>query len=114
MRDAAREVRPALEANDWKRLASLVDENWQYQLLLDGTMSTPHIRSIETAIRDAGAWGLKATGEGAGGCFLVICSPDLKGKVVSAAESCGATHLDARLSFEGVTVVEPEDDSSIS
>jgi D-glycero-alpha-D-manno-heptose-7-phosphate kinase len=110
MRDVAIDVRTVLEARDWEALAALVNRNWQYQLQLDATMSTPHIRSIETAVRDAGAWGLKAVGEGAGGCFLVVCPPDRRDSVAAAAEAGGASQLCASFSFEGVTVVEPEDD----
>ncbi len=104
MRDVARDVRAMLEAGDWEALARLVDRNWQYQLTLDPTMATPHTRSIETAIRDAGAWGLKATGEGAGGCFLAVCPPDRKDRVAAAAEKCGAIIIEVRFDFEGVVV----------
>ena len=71
-------------------------------------------RQIESALRDAGVWGLKAAGEGAGGCFIAVFPPDCREEIEAAAESCGATHLDVRFTFEGVTVVEPEDDSSVS
>ncbi len=110
MRDLARDVGAVLEARDWEALAALVDRNWQYQLRLDATMTTPHIRSIESAVRDAGAWGVKATGEGTGGCFLVVCPPDKRDDVAAAAEAHGATQLRCCFSLEGVTVAEPEDD----
>jgi len=111
MRDVAREVRPVLEAGDWETLAGLLTRNWEYHQQLDATMSTPFTRSIEDAMRAAGAWGLKATGEGAGGCFLAICPPARRENVAAAAMAQGAKLLDVRFTFVGVTVVEPEDAS---
>ena len=111
MRDVAKEVAPVLQSGSWEDLALLVDKNWQYQLLLDATMSTPHLRAIEAKIRDAGAWAVKATGEGAGGCFLVVCPPDRREAIASAAAECGGSHMDVLFSFEGVTVTESADDA---
>lgn len=113
VRDVALDVGPVLEAGDWEALADLVNRNWRFHLMLDATMSTPHTRSIEAAIRDAGAWGVKATGVGAGGCFLVVCPPDRREKIEAAADAAGAKRLEVEFSFEGVTVVETEDDSSV-
>ena len=109
MRDVARDVGSVLMAREWESLASLIDRNWDYQLLLDATMATAHSRSIESAIRDAGAWGLKATGEGAGGCFLAVCPPERKDRIATAAAACGATAIEVQFSAEGVTIVEKED-----
>jgi D-glycero-alpha-D-manno-heptose-7-phosphate kinase len=111
MRDIARDVSPALATGDWEALAGLVDRHWQYQRNLDATMVTPRTQSIETAIRETGAWGLKATGEGAGGCFLVLCPPDRKGRIAAAVAEHRATTIDVGFALEGLTVVEPEDAS---
>ena len=114
MRDVARDVGSVLLAREWESLASLIDKNWDYQLLLDATMATAHSRSIESAIRDAGAWGLKATGEGAGGCFLAVCPPERKDRIATAAAACGATAIEVQFSAEGVTIVEKEDVSGVT
>ncbi len=111
IRDVAKECAPVLEAGDWEALAALVNRNWDYQQMLDATITTPRTRSIEAAIRSAGAWGLKATGEGAGGCFMAVCSPDRREAIVRAASACRATALEVGFTFEGVTVVEQEDAS---
>ena len=112
LRDVAWEVRSALEGGDWEVLADLLNRNWEYQQQLDATMSTPHTRSIEEALRAAGAWGLKATGEGGGGCLAVICAPGQRESVVEAATVCGATVLDVGFTFDGVTVSETDEESA--
>lgn len=109
MRDVARKVGPILEASDWEALAALVNRNWEYQQLLDATMSTPRTRSVEEAIRAAGALGLKAMGEAAGGCLLVVCPVDRHEPVAEAARAKGCTVLDFSFSFDGVTIWEQDD-----
>lgn len=109
MRDAAREVGSVLEAANWRELASLVDDNWRCQKLLDATMATPAIRELEGAVRAAGAWGLKATGAGAGGCMLVLCPADRAERARAAARAHGGRVLDFAFSFTGVSVWEQED-----
>ena len=111
LRDVAREVRPVLESGDWEALAKLLNRNWEFQQQLDATMSTPLTRSIEDAVRAAGAWGLKAAGHGAGGCFVAICHPDRVEPIGAAASALGAKVIDVRFTFEGVTVVSQEDAS---
>jgi D-glycero-alpha-D-manno-heptose-7-phosphate kinase len=109
IRDAAREAGQAVEAGDWRKLAALVDENWRNQQRLDATMVTPATTAIETAVREAGAWGLKATGAGAGGCLVVLCPPDRSLAVVEAAHANGGSVLDFDFTFDGVTVWQQDD-----
>jgi D-glycero-alpha-D-manno-heptose-7-phosphate kinase len=109
IRDAAREAGHAVEAGNWRKLASLVDENWRNQQRLDATMLTPATTAIETAVREAGAWGLKATGAGAGGCLVVLCPPDRSLEVAEAARAIGGSVLDFDFTFDGVTVWQQDD-----
>ncbi|MFQ5702404.1 MAG: hypothetical protein ACE5HT_00100 [Gemmatimonadales bacterium] len=110
IRDVARMAGDVLEAGNWRRLAELIDENWRCQQRLDGTMATPVTRTIEGAIRQAGAWGLKATGAGAGGCLVALCPPEVRGVVVDAATAAGGTVLPCEFTTDGVTVWEEESD----
>jgi D-glycero-alpha-D-manno-heptose-7-phosphate kinase len=64
-----------IEAGDWRGLADVIDDNWAQQQRLDATISIPTTRAIEDAARKAGAWGLKATGAGAGGCLVMLAEP---------------------------------------
>ncbi len=106
MRDLARPVADALEAADWRTLATLVDANWEAQQRLDATISTPKIGRIERAARDAGAWGLKATGAGAGGCLIIVGPPRRCKAIVDAVRAAGGEQLPAAFDFAGITVRE--------
>lgn len=104
IRDLGTAAAAALGAADWPGLARVVDENWVQQQRLDATISTPGVRTVEAAIRSAGAWGLKAAGAGAGGCLLALAPPVKRAEVVQAATAAGAVVLEARFDFTGVTV----------
>ena len=108
-RDLARDVGPILEQGEWQALAGLVDKDWEYQQKLDTAMTTPHTRSIEAAMRDAGSWGVTGIGEGAGGCLLAICPRDRKQAVHAAASAHGASTLDLHFAFDGVALIERDD-----
>ncbi len=111
MRDLVDPVTGAVESGDWRELARLIDENWTQQQRLDATISTEATRSIEAAVRDAGAWGLKATGAGAGGCLVVAGPSDRRADIGAAAAAVGGRLLDWSFDFEGVTSRWVKDDA---
>ena len=80
-------------------------------LCLDATISTEATRRIEVAVREAGAWGLKATGAGAGGCLVVAGPRERRDEIGAAAEAVGGRLLDWSFDFEGVTSRWGEDDA---
>jgi D-glycero-alpha-D-manno-heptose-7-phosphate kinase len=104
IRDLATPAASALERGDWRELSRIVDENWVHQQRLDATMSTPGTARIEAAARGAGAWGMKATGAGAGGCLAVFAPADRRAAVGQAVTAEGARILDGRFDFDGVKV----------
>ncbi len=103
----------ALEAGDWRALAAVVDENWRQQQRLDATISTTKSREIEQAARAAGAWGVKATGAGAGGCLVVLHAAGTRGAVAEAVAGRGGEPLAFAFQADGVRV-EVEDDADDS
>ena len=111
MRDLVAPVRAALESGDWHGLAKLIDENWTQQQRLDATISTEATRTIETAVRDAGAWGVKATGAGAGGCLIVAGPAERRAELEAAAQAAGGRLLEWSFDFRGVTGWQVEDDA---
>jgi D-glycero-alpha-D-manno-heptose-7-phosphate kinase len=108
IRDMGSAAADALRRGDWRGLGSVMDENWRHQQRLDGTIRTPGVRTVEQAARAAGAWGLKATGAGAGGCLAIMAAPGARGPVVDAVTGAGARVLDARIDADGLTVREEE------
>ncbi len=108
IRDLGAAAATALRAGDWRALAATIDENWRQQQRLDRTISTAAVQRVEDAARGAGAWGLKATGAGAGGCLLVLGPPSRRHDVERAVEAAGATSLPARFDFSGVEVWEDD------
>jgi D-glycero-alpha-D-manno-heptose-7-phosphate kinase len=111
MRDLVGPVRDALESCDWHELARLIDENWTQQQLLDATISTQATRTIESAVRQAGAWGVKGTGAGAGGCLVVVGPSDRRRDLCAAAERAGGRVLEWGFDFGGVTSWRVEHDA---
>ena len=110
LRELPARAAEAFERADWKALAGVIDENWRQQQLLDATIATPKTRELEASAREAGAWGLKATGAGAGGCLVVLAPPDRRDQVIAAVTALGAAALQADFDEAGVTVRREADD----
>lgn len=102
MRDIADDAAAVLEAGDWPALAALVDRNWREQQRLDPTIWTARTRRIEHAARQAGAWGVKATGAGAGGCVVILAPADVCAAVSRVCEEEGGRVLDWSWDMNGV------------
>jgi D-glycero-alpha-D-manno-heptose-7-phosphate kinase len=111
MRDLVDPLARAIEAGNWREVARLVDENWTQQQRLDVTISTEGTRSIEAAARSAGAWGVKATGAGAGGCLVILGPRDRHAAIEQAVVHGGGCVLKWTFDFEGVTGWHVEDDA---
>ncbi len=111
IRDVVKPVGEALESGDWHGLAGLIDENWSQQQRLDATIQTDTMERIEAAARQAGAWGVKATGAGAGGCMLVLFPADRRQAVEEAVTAGVGRLLQWRFEFEGVQSRRTDDDA---
>jgi len=74
---------PALKSGDWRRVGELMDEN--HALLREIEVSHPKLEELIKAAKDAGAYGAKLTGGGAGG-YMVALTPGkkLQDKVAAA------------------------------
>ena len=100
----ARQVRAALERNQWSELGRLVREEWEFRRRNLRTISTPVIdRIISSALR-VGALGGKVCGAGGGGCLTLVIEPDARARVEAAVSAAGGTLLPLRIDREGVQV----------
>ncbi len=106
IRDIAASVKDVIEAGEWESLGRLMGATWEQQKLLHPTISTDAIEAIQRACTEAGAWALKATGAGAGGCVLVAGPAQRKPDIESAALKAGAELLPCAILRNGVQVVK--------
>lgn len=111
MRDLVAPMAEAFEAGRWEEVARGVDANWEHQQRLDATIATERTQAIETAVRAHGAWGMKETGAGAGGCLVVLGPADKRAAIREAAEEAGGRWLDWAFDFEGATTWDEKDDA---
>ncbi len=108
MRDLVSPAAKAIEAANWQALAELVAQNWREQQQLHSTIAKGRTREIESAALAAGAWGMKATGAGAGGCIVILCPSASRMGVREAVTRVGGEVLDCTFSAHGVEVWEEE------
>ncbi len=111
MRDLVTPVAQSLEAGLWSEVGRLMDENWTQQQRLDATISTDASNDIESAVRAAGAWGLKATGAGAGGCLVIVGPSDRQADIATAATAGGGRVLEWSFALEGAKSWQVEEDA---
>lgn len=107
--EAGAEIGARFDAGDWRGVARVMDQNWRRCQALDATIATPVTRKIDAAARAAGAWGIKGTGAGAGGCVYILCDPADRARVADAAAGVGGQVLEFGFDFEGVRTWQDED-----
>ena len=101
LRRAAEAMADALRVGDFGRIGSLLSENWKLQQQLDAGMSTPEMRRLEAAMRDAGCLGGKAAGAGAGGSMFFL-APEDPAPAQEAVARLGMRLLPVRWATNGV------------
>jgi D-glycero-alpha-D-manno-heptose-7-phosphate kinase len=107
IRDAAREMRVALAAADWNRVAEVMRAAYPDRKRLAPNITTPHMeRLVETALR-SGALAAKVCGAGGGGCIAFFCEEGARASVERAlSDEEGAEVLKWNFAREGLVVRE--------
>jgi D-glycero-alpha-D-manno-heptose-7-phosphate kinase len=107
IRDAAREMRAALAANDWSGVGQIMRDAYPNRKRLAPGITTPHMdRLVEKALAH-GAEAAKVCGAGGGGCIAFLCREDRKPEVEAAlAAEQGAEILNWKVASKGLTVSE--------
>jgi D-glycero-alpha-D-manno-heptose-7-phosphate kinase len=100
----AREVRSALERNQWNELGRLVREEWDFRRRNLRSISTPIIDRIISSARKQGAIGGKVCGAGGGGCLALVIDRGARARVESAVTAAGGTLLPMKIDRKGVQV----------
>jgi D-glycero-alpha-D-manno-heptose-7-phosphate kinase len=107
IRDAAREMRVALAAADWNRVAEVMRAAYPDRKRLAPNITTPHMeRLVETALR-SGALAAKVCGAGGGGCIAFFCEEGARASVERAlSDEEGAEVLKWNFARDGLVVRE--------
>lgn len=107
IRDSARNVREALLANDWARIAETMAAAYPNRKRLAATITTPQMdQLVETALKN-GAEAAKVCGAGGGGCIAFLCTPGRRADVERAlGAEPGVEVLAWRVAKEGLVVKE--------
>jgi D-glycero-alpha-D-manno-heptose-7-phosphate kinase len=107
IRDSARNMREALLADDWDRVAETMKNAYPNRKRLAPTITTPQMDMLVEKALANGAEAAKVCGAGGGGCIAFLCSPGRRADVEAAlAGEEGAEVLDWKVAREGLTVTE--------
>lgn len=110
IRDSARNMRDALLADDWDKVAKTMKEAYPTRKRLAPTITTPQMDMLVEKALANGAEAAKVCGAGGGGCIAFFCSAGRRADVESAlAAEEGARVLDWKLAREGLTITETFD-----
>ena len=90
---AAREMRAALAAGDWGRVAEVMRAAYPNRKRMAPNITTPHMESlVETALR-SGALAAKVCGAGGGGCLAFLCEDGARESVEGALAAREGTEV---------------------
>jgi D-glycero-alpha-D-manno-heptose-7-phosphate kinase len=107
IRDSARNMREALVADDWDRVATIMKQAYPNRKRLAPTITTPQMEMLVEKALANGAEAAKVCGAGGGGCIAFLCKAGRRADVEAAlAAEDGAEVLDWKLAHEGLTVTE--------
>src|SRR5215210_4988445 len=84
IRDSGREMRVALGAGDWGRVADVMRAAYPNRKRLAPNITTPHMESLVGAALANGALAAKVCGAGGGGCIAFLCEEGARERVESA------------------------------
>jgi D-glycero-alpha-D-manno-heptose-7-phosphate kinase len=107
IRDSARNVREALLANDWTRVADTMRSAYPNRKRLAATITTPQMDQLVEKALANGAEAAKVCGAGGGGCIAFLCAPGRRADVEQAlATEDGVEVLDWKVAKEGLVIKE--------
>jgi D-glycero-alpha-D-manno-heptose-7-phosphate kinase len=105
--EAGREMRAALTAGDWGRVAEVMRDAYPNRKRMAPNITTPHMDAlVETALA-SGALAAKVCGAGGGGCLAFLCEDGARETVEQALSSqAGAEVLKWNFARNGLVVRE--------
>lgn len=110
IRDSARNLRDALVADDWTRVADVMKQAYPVRKRLAPTITTPQMDMLVEKALANGAEAAKVCGAGGGGCIAFLCKSGRRADVEAAlAAEEGVEVLDWKVAGEGLVVKETYD-----
>lgn len=107
IRDSARNLRDALVADDWDRVAIVMKDAYPVRKRLAPTITTPQMDMLVEKALANGAEAAKVCGAGGGGCIAFLCKSGRRADVEAAlAAEEGVEVLDWKVAADGLTVTE--------
>ncbi|HEY0430515.1 MAG TPA: hypothetical protein VGC61_01820 [Pyrinomonadaceae bacterium] len=107
IRDSARNLREALLADNWDRVAEVMKDAYPVRKRLAPTITTPQMDMLVEKALANGAEAAKVCGAGGGGCIAFLCKSGRRADVEAAlAAEEGVEVLDWKVATEGLTVTE--------
>ena len=107
IRDSARDMREALLADDWTKVAATMQKAYPNRKRLAPHITTPQMDLLVEKALANGAEAAKVCGAGGGGCIAFLCASGRRWDVERALrQEEGAEVLDWSLAREGLVVTE--------
>src|SRR4051812_38608312 len=107
IRDAAQQMREALQAGDWQQVGEIMRRAYPNRKRLAPNITTPHMNALVKKALANGAEAAKICGAGGGGCIAFLCAEGRKQDVERAlSETDGAEVLKWTVAREGLMIEE--------
>jgi D-glycero-alpha-D-manno-heptose-7-phosphate kinase len=107
IRDAAKQMRDALLANDWSAVGEIMRAAYPNRKRLAPNITTPHMDVLVEKALANGAEAAKVCGAGGGGCIAFLCAEGRQKEVERAlASEPGVEILNWQVAREGLIVSE--------
>lgn len=97
-------MQQAFEQEDMAAVVDIVNRDWKARKAMLPTMTTPEIESLTEKAFAAGAIALRVCGAGAGGCAMLLVSPEKRAAVEGVVAELGMLDLQVRLREQGVSI----------
>jgi D-glycero-alpha-D-manno-heptose-7-phosphate kinase len=121
MADSVPEFESRLVAADYPGLGKMLHDGWMQKKSLASNSSNEAIEAVYMAGMDAGAWGGKLLGAGAGGCVMFLADPEkklaIRKSVIALAKSNNLPDLKEipiRFIQSGVEILHNSDHEEVS
>ena len=103
IRDSGRQMRVALAAGDWARVADVMRSAYPNRKRLAPNITTPHMDALVEKALASGAEAAKVCGAGGGGCIAFLCEAGARAEVERAlTEAEAAEVLDWHFARDGL------------